>query len=354
MRVGIASVHTPGIHGGAEYLVDGLVEACREAGHQIHKISVPFVFEPPEAAGRTMDLCQAVDFSRFGGGQVDVMIALKFPAYLIGHPDKRVWLLHQHRAAYDLFDTIHGWHKGKARTDALRQRIVAADGEALADVPVFTISQRVSDRLAHYNGIASTAIYHPPADATAFRCAEDLGYVLVPSRLERLKRQDLVLEALAQCTTPINALFVGDGSMRAALERQAEALGLGERVRFLGSVSRQRLIELYAHARAVYFGPFDEDYGYITLEAMLASKPVITCTDSGGPLEFVVDGETGVVVAPDPRAIAGALEQVMGDAPRARQMGQNGLARYRGLDISWHTVVETLLAPKPSILERTS
>lgn len=355
MRVGIASVHTPGIHGGAEFLVDGLVEAVRAAGHSVHKISVPFYFEPMDAAAKTMDQCLSTDFLPYAGGQIDRMICLKFPAYMIRHPDKRVWLLHQHRSAYDLYGTPYGWLPGKRDTDALRSRILAEDSLSLGgDTPgsaraVYTIAERVCARLRQYNGIESRALYHPPADFEAFRCEPALPYIFVPSRLEGLKRQDLMLKALAACHSPIQAVFAGAGSMRKHLEAMAQALGLTDRVRFVGAVSREEMLSLYAHATAVFFGPLDEDYGYVTLEAMLSAKPVVTCTDSGGPLEFVKNGETGIVTAPEPDAIAEALEALMGDATKAAELGRNGYARYQSMEITWSHVVDTLLADIPAL-----
>lgn len=349
MRVGIATVHTPGIYGGAEFLVDGLVAAVHEAGHQTHKISVPFHFTPETAPGRAMDLYEGLDWDRYGGGQIDRMVCLKFPSYLLTHPDKRVWLLHQHRSAYELYDTPYGWQRGREATDALRQRIHATDRKSLADArAVFTLSERVSERLATYSNIVSRPIYHPPANADQLRPAPALPYLFVPSRLEVLKRQDLLLRALAQTTLPVQAIIAGGGGQRVQFEELANSLGLGERVRFVGEISREEMVALYTNAQAVFFGPLDEDYGYVTLEAMLAGKPVITCADSGGPLEFVRDTETGYVVPPVPADIAEALDRLMSDPTRAKDMGEAGLARYRAMNISWHSVVDQLLADEPS------
>ncbi|MCW5720969.1 MAG: glycosyltransferase [Devosia sp.] len=354
MRVGVATVFTPGIHGGAEFLADGLVAAIREAGHQVHRISTPFHYDAPSSAGRALDQCLATDFCRFDGGLIDRLICLKFPAYAIKHPDKRLWLLHQHRVAYDLFGSPHGW-PDNAETKALRQRIAAADREALGGQgegsarAVYTIAERVSARLRHYSGIESRALYHPPADAEKFRCAKALPYIFVPSRLEALKRQDLFLRALAATPTPIGAVIAGGGGMRAQLEALTQELGLSDRVRFVGAISRAEMLEFYAQASAVFFGPLDEDYGYITLEAMLAGKPVVTCTDSGGPLEFVVDGETGYVTEPTPQSVAEALSRLMENQALARDLGCNGRARYEAMNISWAHVVETLLADLPEV-----
>lgn len=354
MRVGIATVHTPGIYGGAEFLVDGLVEAVRRAGHSVHKITTPFFFEPVAAAGKTMDQCLSTNYLPFAGGRIDRMICLKFPAYMLRHPDKRVWLLHQHRSAYDLYGTQHGFLPGKPETDALRARIMEEDhislsGETLGSArAVFTIAKRVSARLSHYNGIASEALYHPPANAAEFTCEEALPYVFVPSRLEGLKRQDLMLKALAACKSPIKAIFAGAGGMKTHLEAMAETLGLSDRVAFIGAVSRGDMLSLYAHASAVFFGPLDEDYGYVTLEAMLSGKPVITCRDSGGPLEFVLDGQTGFVCEPAPDAIADALERLMGDPAACAKMGRHGRNHYETMNMSWDHVAERLLADLPS------
>jgi glycosyltransferase involved in cell wall biosynthesis len=114
-------------------------------------------------------------------------------------------------------------------------------------------------------------------------------------------------------------------------------------VEWLGQVSEEEKRALYAHALGVVFPPVDEDYGYVTLEAMLAAKPVITCTDSGGPLEFVRHGETGWIAEPTPEALAVALDRLWEERPRAKAMGAAGRAHYESLGISWTTVVERLL-----------
>jgi glycosyltransferase involved in cell wall biosynthesis len=98
---------------------------------------------------------------------------------------------------------------------------------------------------------------------------------------------------------------------------------------------------LYAGAGAVVFPPFDEDYGYITLEAFLARKPVVTTTDAGGPLEFVDDGVTGLVTAPEAGSLASAMSRIVGDAGLARALGEAGYERARG--ISWESVIDRLI-----------
>ena len=136
-------------------------------------------------------------------------------------------------------------------------------------------------------------------------------------------------------------MIAGDGTQRENAERAAEEAGVADRVTFLGSVEDDDLIELYAGALAVVYPPYDEDFGYVTLEAFLARKPVITCTDSGGPNEFVVDGVNGFVCAPEPEAIAAAINRLAADRARAAAHGRRGTRRAPRA-ITWDGVIEKL------------
>ena len=101
---------------------------------------------------------------------------------------------------------------------------------------------------------------------------------------------------------------------------------------------------LYADALAVPFVPYDEDYGLVTIEAMRSGKPVLTATDSGGPTEFVRDGRTGVLCAPDAASIAAGLFRLAGDRAEARLMGE--AARAAVEPVTWERVVEGLVGQK--------
>jgi glycosyltransferase involved in cell wall biosynthesis len=94
----------------------------------------------------------------------------------------------------------------------------------------------------------------------------------------------------------------------------------------------------------VIFPPFDEDYGYVTPEAMLARKPVITCCDSGGPLEFVIHRQTGLVAESRPESLAAAMDELWDPGTPAHQWGEAGRQRYADMHIGWSHVLEKLLA----------
>jgi glycosyltransferase involved in cell wall biosynthesis len=347
VRILIATVKTPFIRGGAEILAEELQAALQRSGHEVELLSMPFRFEPPAEVRRSMDAWAAEDLTTFPGPAIDAVICLKFPTYYVKHPNKIVWLLHQHRSAYELFDTPHGMQSTSPEDQKLRAEIVQRDSEALGSArQVFTISGRVSERLLQSNGLPSTPVYPPVANAESYYCAAPLPYIFAPGRLERLKRQELLLRAVAACErTDFGVIVSGEGGCRDELERLVAKLGLGGRVRLVGHVTQSELLALYANCQAVCFAPQDEDYGFITLESMLASKPVLTCTDSGGPLEFVVHGKTGFVSEPEPIALAGAIDQLFSEPETAAELGRAGRRRIEEMDISWSTTVNQLLEP---------
>ena len=350
MKIVIATIQTPFIKGGAEYHIDGLQAALARQGHTVERVSMPFRFNPIAQVRRSMAIWHDEDFTLLNGHEADRVICLQFPAYYVKHPRKVLWLLHQFRLVYDLWDTPFA-SDAKLDADAhkLRDQIIAHDTDALARIPLrFANSRNVSDRLERFNGISSTPLYHPPFAAERFFTAPAENYIYAPSRLEAAKRQDLLIRAMAHVKSPVAVVLSGEGGQRANLEALAAESGVASRVHFLGHVTDDEKLGLYAHSLGVFFGPYDEDYGYVTLEAMLASKPVITCTDSGGPLEFTLPDETGHVVAPEAEAIACAIDSLYRDKTHAAEMGRRGRETYARLNISWTDVVDRITAPLPS------
>lgn len=345
MRIAVTTVKVPFIRGGAEILAEGLVKAIREAGHEVDEISMPFRFYPVSEVRRTMDVWESENFEYMNGYTMDLVICLKFPTFYLKHPHKVAWLIHQHRAVYDLWDTC--FSEGLSHTSEgknLRQDIVNRDTRAFKSFKkIFTIAKTVSDRLQHFNQISSIPLYNPPRLANYFYTASAEPYIFFPSRLEELKRQDLLIKAMQYVKSPVVALLSGEGGRKAYLKELISQLSLNQRVRLLGRITDQEMLGFYAHCLGVFFGSYNEDYGYVTLEAMLAAKPVITCTDSGGSLEFVVNGETGLIVESKPEAIAQGIDYLYFNQKRAAEMGKAGLERYYSLDISWNNVLQKLL-----------
>jgi glycosyltransferase involved in cell wall biosynthesis len=346
MRIAIATVQVPFLRGGAEMHAAGLAAAFRRAGHEAEIVTVPFKWYPAEAIPQQVLACRLLDLTESMGTAIDCVIGLKFPAYLVPHPNKVLWILHQHRSAYDLWDSHWGDLFGQPGGEAAMGVIRSADTRLIPEARrVFANSRNVADRLQRFCGIASEPLYHPPPLAERYHSGEAADYLLMPSRVNGVKRQDLVVRALQLTTQPVRVVFIGAADSEAymaSVQARAAELPPGRAV-WLGNVSDARKIELMAEALGVLVPPLDEDYGYVTLEAMLASRPVITCTDSGGPLEFVEHGRNGLVCEPNPSALAAAMDALWVGRVQARSMGAEGRARYAELGLSWEHVVECLL-----------
>ncbi len=341
MRILLTASQAPFLRGGAEIHAENLHSALLRAGHEVERIQLPFKFSPESDIERLMNFCNDYDLSAPNGQVCDRMISLQFPGYGFSHPYHIGWVLHQHRAAYELFDPVNA-HPDICQ---LREKIEIFDNKALRKLRrIFANSRRVAERMKKFNNISAQPLYHPPPGADRLYCAEEWGYVFVPSRLESLKRQDLVIEAARLLRCPLRILIGGTGGQHNRYANMIEKYGLHDRVRLIGSFSEEEKLVLYAHALGVVFVPQDEDLGYITLEAMLASKPVITCHDSGGPLEFVLPGETGWVTDPTPQALAEAMENLWENKTRSQRLGAAGRIYLRDQNLSWDSVVETLCA----------
>lgn len=346
MHIIVTTVQVPFIYGGAEALAHGLIEALRSRGHRADLIGIPFISEPPERFLDTLLTCRLLDLEGLPR-KADLMIGLKFPAYLLRHPNKRLWIIHQHRQAYDLWGHPLGGLDRHPNGRDVRDTISRADRNLIPEArQIFTISKTVSSRLQRYCGIQSTPLYPPVAEAEKYHTAEAESYFFFPSRLSAVKRQELVLTALTRTRNPVAVCFAGgpDGTPYGdQLQRLTLRLRVADRVRWLGHVSDEEKRELYARSLAVIFPPIDEDYGYVTLEAMLSSKPVITCEDSGGTLEFVRHRENGLIVKPDPTALAEAMDELWENRDQARAWGAYGRDCQEKLKIKWPQVVDTLL-----------
>lgn len=345
MRIAIATVQVPFMTGGAEIHANSLCNELRARGIDADIVTIPFKWYPPARLLDAMLMARLVDLSAVNGTPIDRVITLKFPAYYLDHPDKVGWLLHQHRQAYDLYDTAFGDLHHDAEGRAVAAEIRKWDERHLPDHrALFANSMTVQERLRRYNGLTSEVLYHPPANAERFRCTRFDPFILAPGRFDPMKRQHLIIEAFSHLPDKVKLVLIGsaDGPYAETAVAAARALG-SDRVVVRGVVSEEEKIALYANCLAVYNGVYDEDYGYITLEAFFAGKPVVTHEDSGGPLEFVRHRENGYVVAPAPGAIAECVEELVAKPALARDMGARGREAIAELGIAWDYVIERLL-----------
>jgi len=337
VRVLVCGAQVPFTRGGAELHMENLLTALRGAGHEAELVRLPVAWD----AERVLESALAWRSVPLDG---DVVVTTNFPSYFARHPRKVVWLFHQHRAAYDAADAP--W-SGMGDDDAsleLQRLLADWDTRVLEEATaLFTTSATVADRLVRYNGLEATPLAHPPPLADRLVGGTSGDYVFCPTRLAANKRPELLAGAMAHCGTGVRAVIAGTGPLRPDLERLAREAGLGGRLELAGFVGDDELVALYAGSLAVVYAPFDEDYGYVTLQAFLASKPVVTCTDSGGVLEWVRHGENGLVVEPTAEAVGAAVERLAADPGLARRLGSAG--RRSVEDLRWEPVVQRLLGP---------
>ncbi len=338
----VCEAQVPFVQGGAEILVRELVRELKHRGHRAELVSIPFKWYPKEEILPHAAAWRLLDLSESNGRPVDVVIASKFPTYFVRHPHKVTWLIHQYRAAYELCGTQYSDFFHNELDVGLRDRLVRLDTEMLGECrALYSIARTTTARLEKYNGLHAPVLYHPPRLAPRLVSGEYGDYILSVGRIESVKRVDLVVRAMTNVDSPVRLMIAGEGTQREAVERIAQEAGVADRVTFLGRVSDEEVIDLYAGALAVVYPPYDEDFGYVTLEAFLARKPVITCTDSGGPTEFVVDGVNGRICEPSAEALAAAVNDLASNRQRARSLGDAG--HSVASRITWDGVVEKLV-----------
>jgi glycosyltransferase involved in cell wall biosynthesis len=341
MRIAVCAPQVPFERGGAEIFADDLVGELRARGHETDLVTVPYKWYPGERVLSQAFLWRLLDLSESDGRPIELAIATKFPSYAVRHPNKVVWLLHQFRQAYELDRTELGQFGESAEERATRRAVQRLDRVVLGEAKkVFATSRNVADRLQRSTGIAAEVMPHPPQELP-YRTESYDDFVLSVGRLDRAKRHELLLDALATDST-LHCVIVGDGPDRERLEDVARRYGLDGRARFTGPSDEEELAGRYARCLAVYYAPVDEDFGMVPYEAFLAEKPVVTTTDAGGPLEVVTDRATGLVIEPRAAALAEACSWLRDHVDDARAWGQAGKEIARR--VSWDETIARLLA----------
>ncbi len=344
-RIVVCNAQSPFLPtGGAEVLAQGLVRALEARDFAVEQVNVPFTDDPRPEVIRGATAWRMLNLERMPGASssIDAVICLKYPSYVVQHPCKIVWLVHQHRPAYDLKGTPYSDFSDSPSDVAYADMIRRVDEQTLGEARgLYAISQNVAKRLKQHNSLWAQPLYHPPQYVGRYRCESYGDYVFTVSRQDPLKRVDLLIRGLAHSRANLRAVIAGTGPLLEAHKALADRLGVADRVEFVGFVDEARLLELYANARAVYYAPYDEDYGYVTLEGFLSRKAVVTARDSGGTLEFVRHGETGLVFeAGEMGELGRMLDRLAEDKGSAERMGEAGYRRAVG--ITWDAVVNAL------------
>ena len=333
----------PGVEGGHLVIARALVRAARAEGHEAH-----LVVTPDNGFGRQRSSYLAnwrTNVTTIDGSHVDQVISLRYPSFAVRHPRHVCWLNHTMREYYDLWPRFSASLSppNRIKESLRRSAIHAADRWLLKRnvTEVVAQSRTIQRRLADELNIAAEVL-HPPPPLEGYRCDGYGDYIFAVSRLTPLKRMDLIVQALAEdAARHVKLVIAGEGESREALESLARAVGVADRVMFLGGIDEPTLLDHLARCRAVCFVPFAEDYGFVTVEAFASRKAIVTALDSGGPTEIVRDAANGFVCEPAPRSIATALARLTDDVALAERLGARALAHVATM--TWPDAIRRLI-----------
>ncbi len=338
MKVLIVNNMEPFVWGGGEELAVNLQRNIIAAGHSAELLRIPFAYNPPENIVSQMLMCQNLCLNN-----VDKVIALKFPAYMIPHPNKTFWILHQFRQVYDLFD-------GRPEMQELKKLITKADNMTFSGASrLFTNSNITKDRLEKYNGIKSKVLLPPVNQPELFTGGDSQAYIFAGGRINEMKRQYLLIEALAKTPSNVRLIIAGPPDTekdKDQLLSLAEKLEVGDRLKLdLGFLPREKIADYVNGAQACAYLPLDEDsLGYVSMEAATAGKAIITGADSGGLLNLVKNDITGWVVQPDAFELASVMTEAICNKQRTLEKGIAARSLWNSFGATWPKTVERLLA----------
>ncbi len=344
MRVAVVTSDVLFVEGGHIIIARQIVKALRQFGYEAH-----LVLTPQNRFGRQLQAYLATrltDVEEDGWGRkVDQVISLRFPSFAVKHTSHVCWLNHRLRHYYDLWDDLYSGLNitGKIKERIRKNVIHALDSHFLKHnvTKLFAISKTIQGRLKKWGNISSEVLYPPPPQRDYLCDAYD-NYIFAISRLEKLKRLDLLIDAMSYTKNKeLEAYIIGSGSEEKPLSRKIRDLNLDNRIHLLGAADEKTVLSYYAGCRAVFFAPFQEDYGFVTGEAFSCKKPVITTTDSGGPSEIVEHNGSGYVLDPDPRSIAAKFDELAEDQDLSIKMGEKGFEFISR--ITWRDTIDKLI-----------
>lgn len=331
MRVAILTAGPVGdIKGGAERFYSGLHEGFIALGCQAELIAIEAGEPDFEAILANYRKCAELDLGSF-----DLVVSTKVPTYAVKHPNHVLYLVHTVRVFDDMFDkAFDPLTEAHYRQRAQLHRI---DFEAISGAKArFAIGYEVARRLYRWRGLECDVL-HPPLAFNGFKAGTFGDFFFLPGRLHPWKRVDLIIDAIKRSSLPMRLILAGTGEAETQLRILADG---DERIQFVGRINDERMVQLYAECLAVPFVPLHEDYGYVTLEAFASGKPVLTCSDSGEPCQFVHPYETGLVVEPSSDSVRLGLEWLWNNREQVASMGARALQVTAGM--SWKETAYTL------------
>lgn len=343
MRVAIVTVQLAYIYGGAEVLANSLNTEMKKRNIDSTIISFPFSAASFDQFLNSMITSRMIDLNYNDSGPIDIIIPLKFPAYYVQHHNKRMWLCHQHKIAYELWNYKGNIMKTYNEPEKIRELVIEHDNLYINECrKKYTIAKTPADRLKKYNNIYADVLYPPPENLDKLHFSEIGDFIFYPSRINPLKRQELLIESAKYLKSNVKIIIAGNGD-NDRLKQIVNRYNLQNRVIIKGFISNDEKIELYSKCLAVYFGTQEEDYGYVTPEAFYSGKMCIIHDDAGGPLEFVDNNDTGYVIKPNAELLAEKIDYLYKNKHIAADYGKNALNKIKNMNLNWDEVINNLV-----------
>ena len=347
MKIAVVTpISNSGERGGAENFYEGLIKALIESGHDATQVEVLVDESSFEGILEAYCRCFYLDVSDY-----DVVISTKAPTYMVRHPNHISCLLHTIRVFYDMFDREFK----SIDEERIKQRrlIHKLDKYGLSSARIkkhFVIGCSVCERMRasddYWNQIEFQVLHLPPK-LQGFKTSSSGDIIFFPGRLHRWKRPDLIIKAMKYVNHNIDLIISGRGED----EEIYRQLSRGDsRIKFVGWINDDEIVDYYSRSIVVPFVPINEDYGLVTVEAFKSKKPVITCTDSGEPCNIVKDGVNGFIVEPDPKKIAEKINYLIENPKESTIMGENGYVSVQ--NITWEGVISSLLGDMQIISQK--
>ncbi|MGG1553525.1 glycosyltransferase family 4 protein [Paenibacillus ferrarius] len=370
--------------GGIEKLMLGLYQQIDElTDHRVELFKVP-----TEEHGFWELLKSYETFYNLNLDHFDMIITCKYPAWMVQHRNHTIYMAHHLRGLFDtyhflnmptelkhtshieinkileyiqdqmnmskdlndFFKMLNILYSNRANYSKdffvfpgpfIRQIIHFLDKWALdpSRMKRYTsISNTVKERKDYFPNKVNVDVIYPPTTLQGLKGGE-YEYFLVVGRLDSAKRVELVINAMKHVENQnAKLLIAGSGPDESRLKQIASG---DARISFIGYINNEKLKELYSNALAVIYVPYDEDYGLVTIEAMHCGKPVITCKDSGGTTEFVIDGQTGLIANSDSISLAAKMNLLANNKSLAMTLGTSARESVKG--INWNNCITSLL-----------
>lgn len=343
-RIAVITSDVPFVKGGHLIIAQSTVKALQDYGHE-----ADLILTPQNRFGsqlRAYLATRLIDFEEDGlGRKIDQIISFRFPSFAAKHSCHVCWLNHRMREYYDLWEMLLSQlhFKGKIKEN-IRRRIIHFLDTFLLKHNVSRLwaqSKTIQQRLKKWGKIQAEVLYPPPPQRDYYTHSYQ-NFILAISRLHKLKRLDLLIEAFKYIKNKeLKAVIIGQGPEENNLKQKIKMNALEKRIDLLGKADEKTILANYAQCRAVFFAPLREDYGLVTAEAFACRKPVVTTSDAGGPTELVKNKENGFIVENKPEIIAEKFDLLAEDKDLAEAMG---LKAYHFISqLSWDKTVEKLI-----------